>query len=940
MTTVQDLAAQAWVQHVGWALVQFLWQGTVISVLFGAVHRSLRRHVTAHLRYIVACATLGLLVITPGVTFVVHASLPAAPAWSVPSPEIWRSILPWLVAVWMCGVMVFSARLIVGWRVTSRLRSIGVCPAPLEWQRRLEVLIRRVGLSRPVRLLVSSLVDIPVVIGCWRPVILVPLAALSALPPVHLEALLTHELAHVRRLDYVVNLLQGLAEAFLFFHPAVWWVSAQIRAERELCCDDVAVAVTGDALTYARALAELESRRPAHATSLAATGGSLVDRIRRLLGQAPSAWHALPDPGTAATMSVLWLLGIGAVSVHAAAPHVVPAPLLVRSSFASEALAPTHRPVVSTILFGPVGPAPVRSAVLQQPRSAPVQTAATATAALSGVIVAADTGTPIKRAHVVITAEALRSARTVITDDDGRYAFTELPAGRYTITASKAGYFDAIFGQKVPPHAGTPVLLADGQTRDHLDIRLPKGGVISGLLRDENGDPSPDTPVRAMRYDLRTGERQLVTQATNHTDDRGVYRLYNLPPGTYLIVAVPSLDTDTPPTSGGRAGGGGRGRPPDPEPASMPGQAPRTDYVPVYYPGTTSAATAGSVVVGLGEEKFGVDFQLQLVPTAKLQGTVVGIELASSSFSISVGGRGEITQQPGARLRSIELVNTDAQPGQPRASGTNMIAGNRFTFGSVAPGRYVIEVRGSKSAVVGGPLLGIWGDLPVVVDGRNQDDLVITMQDGVAMTGHLTLDPAVRGGTPDVGATRVSLTPQGSGGQLAGRTVADAAGRFTILGVVPGAYTVDVVGPAGWMAKSVMVGGKDALDFGLYVQGGEPIDDVTVVLTNQSTLVTGTLRDAAGHATADDTVIVFAADPQYWVPGSRRIQATRPSSDGKFSVRGLPAGDYLMAVVSDIEGGQWYDPSLLAQLKSAATPIHLADGDQKTQDLRMAGGGL
>jgi uncharacterized protein (TIGR03435 family) len=158
--------------------------------------------------------------------------------------------------------------------------------APPEWREILGELGGRIGLTRPVRLLVSALVQVPTVVGWLPPVVLVPVGALSGLPAEHLKALLLHELAHIRRHDYLINILQSAAEALLFYHPAVWWVSRHIRAERELCCDDVVVSVSRDALTYARALAQLESYRPAHLNAVvAANGGSLSNRIARLLGQ-------------------------------------------------------------------------------------------------------------------------------------------------------------------------------------------------------------------------------------------------------------------------------------------------------------------------------------------------------------------------------------------------------------------------------------------------------------------------------------------------------------------------------------------------------------------------------------------------------------------------------------------------------------------------------
>ena len=240
----------------------------------------------------------------PSTTSIAAATLPDSVRATVPSVQP-AQFLAWVVMVWLAGAAVFWVRLAGGWVVAARMRSMLVRRAPPEWQETLRKLGARIGLSRPVRLLVSALVQVPTVVGWLRPVVLVPVGALGGLPAEHLEALLLHELAHIRRHDYLVNMLQSVAEALLFYHPAVWWVSGHIRAERELCCDDVAVSVTGDALTYARALAHLESYRPAHlSAALAANGGSLADRIARLLGQSRPAVRTGLGPGVV-TVAIL-----------------------------------------------------------------------------------------------------------------------------------------------------------------------------------------------------------------------------------------------------------------------------------------------------------------------------------------------------------------------------------------------------------------------------------------------------------------------------------------------------------------------------------------------------------------------------------------------------------------------------------------------------------
>src|SRR5436190_328185 len=193
--------------------------------------------------------------------------------------------MPWFLGLWFLGVLLLSLRFAGGLVTAHRLKRLETSPTVQLWQEKLRVLCVRLRVSRPVRLCESALVEVPTVIGWLRPVILIPLSAISGLSAEQLEALLAHELAHIRRCDYLVNLIQTTIETLLFYHPAVWWVSRQIRDEREHCCDDLAVAACGDVLTYARALAALEQMRAiTPQLAVAASGGSLIVRIQRLLG--------------------------------------------------------------------------------------------------------------------------------------------------------------------------------------------------------------------------------------------------------------------------------------------------------------------------------------------------------------------------------------------------------------------------------------------------------------------------------------------------------------------------------------------------------------------------------------------------------------------------------------------------------------------------------
>jgi len=312
MNVVQILVSHPWVERLGMTLLHFLWQGLFIAILYAAARRILARPSCPQKRYLLACGALAAMMVAPFVTWelmvpseqnseVVNriASTPQAASTTGTAtttlPDSVRAtvsgvqpeqFLFWVVVIWLAGAMVFWVRLAGGWVVTARMRSTLVRRAPPEWQVTLRKLGAQIGLSQPVQLLVSAVVQVPTVVGWLRPVVLVPVGALGGLPAEHVEALLLHELAHIRRHDYLINILQSVAESLLFYHPAVWWVSGHIRAERELCCDDLAVSISGDALRYALALAELESYRPAHlGAALAANGGTLANRIARLLGQ-------------------------------------------------------------------------------------------------------------------------------------------------------------------------------------------------------------------------------------------------------------------------------------------------------------------------------------------------------------------------------------------------------------------------------------------------------------------------------------------------------------------------------------------------------------------------------------------------------------------------------------------------------------------------------
>jgi protocatechuate 3,4-dioxygenase beta subunit len=289
----------------------------------------------------------------------------------------------------------------------------------------------------------------------------------------------------------------------------------------------------------------------------------------------------------------------------------------------------------------------------------------TGTARLRGRVVANDSGTPVRRAQVRISGPDIGS-KTALTDSQGRYEFTDLPAGRFTLTASKSGYVSMQFGQTRPFESGKPVDLADAQVMDKTDFALPRGSVLAGRVSDEFGEPVAEAEVTAMRMQFTNGKRRLTPSGrTGVTNDLGQFRIYGLPPGEYYVSAtlrnmnnVMMIDM-----LGGPGGG--------PQGANQ-----TSGYAATYYPGTASPADAQRVAVAVGQELASVDIQLQPVKLAKITGTAVGSDgkpMSGAMVMLMPTMRDSMQFMPGGTSRT----NKDGQ----------------FTINGVAPGEYTLQVQ-------------------------------------------------------------------------------------------------------------------------------------------------------------------------------------------------------------------------------------------------------
>ena len=300
-------------RNLGLALSHFIWQGAAIAAIAAAAIAAAR---SASLRYLIGVVALLAMVVAPVGTFIVlsttpsaapgaayqganpvapfslslaspaakFAALPSAALHQVPAPAISANALNWLVAAWFAGVFLFSLRTAGGFFLVARLRRRDSQPVTADLLRLCRELQSRLGIARAVRFCESVHLDAPAVLGWFRPVVFLPVSALTGLTETQLRAVIAHELAHIRRLDAFVNVFQVAAETLLFYHPAVWWLSKHIRAERENCCDDVALSVCENPAEYARALALMEEWRVAPSFAMAANRGPLASRVARLLG--------------------------------------------------------------------------------------------------------------------------------------------------------------------------------------------------------------------------------------------------------------------------------------------------------------------------------------------------------------------------------------------------------------------------------------------------------------------------------------------------------------------------------------------------------------------------------------------------------------------------------------------------------------------------------
>jgi hypothetical protein len=517
---------------------------------------------------------------------------------------------------------------------------------------------------------------------------------------------------------------------------------------------------------------------------------------------------------------------------------------------------------------------------------------------------------------VSLSGAELPEGRSAITDEQGRYTFQNLPAGRYTMNASKPGFINLSFGARRPGRQGRPFPLADGERARGADFMLPRGSVVTGHVYDEDGEPLVGAQVRTMRFAYVQGEKRLTPAGSATSDDRGEFRVYGLQPGTYYVAAT---STQSGPTVVYTQVGDTLTFSAQLE-GLNPGsaQSTSTGYAPTYYPGVTSVADALPINLGLQAESGNVDFVLQLVPTARVSGTVM---LADGSPAVG----GSLTLAPDDGTNSARYLGANYGSGI-RPDGTFMIM-------NVPPGRYIAFARGQDRRAQD----QLFAMQNVSVSGADVTGVALTLTTGQTVSGTVTVE-AGSSAVSNLARVRVSLsslssipipTPPASGALL--------DGTFSLTPVVVGNYLVRVSGlPQNFVLKAAYYGGRDVADLPLEVRAGQNVSGVNVVISDRVTEISGTVPDADGQLVPDYTVVAFSTDTSNWRPQSRFIQVGRPDANGQFRIRGLPPGDYMLVALDDVENGEWFDPAFLDSARRSAIRVSLSDGDTKSIELKLA----
>ncbi len=529
---------------------------------------------------------------------------------------------------------------------------------------------------------------------------------------------------------------------------------------------------------------------------------------------------------------------------------------------------------------------------------------------------------PVRRATVTIAGD-MRLTRTAITDTDGRFSIDQLPLGRFTVTATKAGHPAMSFGARLPFRTGAGVFVAEGESVD-TSFRLPRGAVITGTVRDERGHPMLDVPLMAWLVRTSLGGQRTLDFSTPEpqtfmSDDRGQYRVFGLPPGEYVVGTTwyfrgVGPDARMPGVADYQAAFAPQ-QPRAPEPA-RPSPA-QFNYAQIFAPSSLDPLSGTSVRLAAGQEVGGVDILMQFIQKARIEGAIVYPDGTPAPTRLLI-----------SRQSSVSALNSSSEsPG---------LQTGRVASGGLSPGPYTVFAE--VPATADSPAL--WASQDVNLAPGETASITLTLQTSLVMSGTLVFE----GKSPlPSDMTRVVASFQRQGPVWARPSVrVNAEGRFTATGIVPGRYLITASVPAGnattgpvWRVASVKLDDEDVTDRPQEL--GPGAGAVTITFTDVVTELSGRLLSETGEPTADYFVIAMPEDRAYWLPQSRRIVSTRPDGQGRYLFRGLPPGRYRIAVTTDVVPQDLREPAILEQLLPQSLRVTVSFTTPAVLDIKTTG---
>ena len=600
----------------------------------------------------------------------------------------------------------------------------------------------------------------------------------------------------------------------------------------------------------------------------------------------------------------------------------------------------------------------------QQTRDAkPIASQPAGGGSISGIVMQDDgPGRPARLARVSVRGSAINGERVVLSGDDGLFVVDHLPAGSYQVYVTKPAYLPMYYGATRPARGpGTNVVLDGRKAVTDLKVTLTRGAVVTGTVFDTEGQPAANVRVQMMAVQTVDGERVLTNvsvSGTSLTDDRGMFRVYGVRSGTYVMIANPLAPTNAEirqlsdqemraAIAEAAAGIKAAALPADRIiPPGPPGALPApplagiaVSYSPVFYPGAVNEQDASAFAVTAGQETGNINIRMSLVPAARIDGVVIGVDGQA------------MTVVPQVSLQRFSSFSQSTQ-------SVRTFEGGRFQAVGVPPGTYVLSVRYTSPvnrSAGGGPPQGpsqtYWAREEIFVNGVDLSNLTLQLRPPIVVNGTVTFEGGAR---PKDVQLRLDQFVRPGQMLMSTNVRADAEGAFKFNNLTPGRYrlgasvtTPGAPAAAGggapsqpvWSVKSAAIEGRDAWEGYVDVTADRLALSAAVTLTTSLPEVSGQVLSQAGAPVTDMAVVLFAVDRRYWgTSTARRVRSlSRVTADGTFRFTGLLPGEYCLAVLMDLDAADLQDPAFLEQLLPAGLRMMLAEGDRKVQNVKLAG---